>query len=222
VYTLPENETKARLSRTIRFGFAAFVSGFLVASLLGAAFWLGTRTVNQSSTSRPLASLSEAVLHATATHGGTNVAVATGPVSEDVDGIYILDYLTGNLQCWVYNPRLGQFGGKFETNVFQQLPASKNAEFLLVTGASNAVQASGNSRPAASNVYVVDTRSGAFAGYSFMWSRPMEVGGQFQKGNFGWIGGDYFRLPSGGASAKKAQVSPTKEAPTKEKAPATK
>jgi hypothetical protein len=168
-----------------------------------------------------LANLSEAVLHATATHGGTNVAVATGQVGDEAEGIFILDYLTGNLQCWVFYPRMQQFGAKFETNITQQLPATKNAEYLLVTGSSVANQTSGNARPAGCVVYVVDPKSGAFAGYTLPWNRSAEMSGQPQRGLMLFVGGDYFRAPVAGSSTKKANLAPAKEN-AKEKAPATK
>ena len=34
-------------------------------------------------------------VHATATHGQENFAIATGPIGTDVEAVYILDYLTG-------------------------------------------------------------------------------------------------------------------------------
>ncbi len=186
----------------------------LVASVASVAYQFGIQQPR-------LANLSDAVLHATATHGGTNVAVATGLVGEDAEGVFILDYLTGNLQCWVYSPRYGQFGGKFETNIGAQLPLTKNAEYLLVTGNSNTPSTSGNARPAPTICYVIDPKSGVFAGYTFPWNRSMELGGQVQKAPMICIGGDQFRQPAGGASAKKPLPTPTKDA-DKSKVPAAK
>lgn len=185
----------------------------LIASVASVAYHLGA---NQPR----LANLSEAVLHATATHGGTNVAVATGQVSEEAEGIFILDYVTGNLQCWVYYPRMQAFGAKFGTSINQQLPQTKNAEYLLVTGTSIAQQATSNARPAGCICYVVDTKSGMFAAYSLPWNRQAEISGQTQSGQLVFMGGDQFRLPIGGAPAKKLPT-PTKET-GKEKAPAAK
>jgi len=168
--------------------------------------------------SRGPANLQEAVLHATASHGGTTVAVATGRVSEESEGIFILDYLTGNLQCWVFYPRYQRFGAKFETNITQVLPATKNAEYLLVTGDSQTTQSSGNARPAGCLVYVVDVKSGMFAAYTLPWNRSAEAAGELQKGLMVSVGYDQYRVPVGGASAKKPPTPPAKE-PTKEKAP---
>ncbi len=184
-----------------------FLAGFSASSLLVAvaaiAYLMGVN-------SRGPSNLSEAVLHATATHGSTNVAVATGPVSEDAEGIFILDYLTGNLQCWVFYPRLQRFGGKFETNITAKLPGTKNAEYLLVTGSSNVTQATGQARPAGCVVYVVDTKSGLFAAYSLPWNRQAEMSGEPQKGVIAFLDGGQYRLAAGGSSTKKIPV-PTKE-----------
>ncbi len=163
--------------------------------------------------------LPQAILHATASHGSTNVAVATGQVGEDAEGIFILDYLTGNLQCWVFYPRFQRFGAKFETNITAQLPGTKNAEYLLVTGLSASTQASTNARPAGCLVYVVDSKSGMFAAYTLPWNRSAESAGEPQRGTLVCVGGDQYRTASGGVSGKKPTIPiPTKEI-GKEKAP---
>ena len=41
----------------------------------------------------------EVVLNATASHSGETFAMATGPIDSDVEGLFVLDYLTGELQC---------------------------------------------------------------------------------------------------------------------------
>jgi hypothetical protein len=188
----------------------------LMASVASIAYQFGARQPR-------LANFSDAVLHATASHGGTNVAIATGPVGDDAEGIFILDYLTGNLQCWVYYARFGQFGGKFETNIGAQLPLTKsaNAEYLLVTGNMTSPQSSGNARLAPTICYVVDPKLGMFAGYTFPWNRSMESGGQIQKAPMICIGGDQFRQVSGGMAAKKPVPTPSADG-DKAKTPAKK
>ncbi len=32
------------------------------------------------------------------------MAIATGPIDDDSEGVFFLDYLTGDLQCWFYYP----------------------------------------------------------------------------------------------------------------------
>jgi hypothetical protein len=142
-------------------------------------------------------------LKANSTHGGPNLAVATARISDETDGIFFLDYLTGNLQCWVYYARMGKFMAKFETNVTQQLPPSKNAEYLLVTGSTEVVAAASNARPAASVIYVVDVKAGAFAAYTVPWVRAAETSGQQQGGPLVFLDYGQFRNPLAGGAAKK-------------------
>ena len=55
-------------------------------------------------------------LHATATHGNDAFAIATGDIADGVEGVFFLDFLTGELQCRVINRRTGQLGGQFRQN----------------------------------------------------------------------------------------------------------
>ncbi len=194
----------------------ALLTGAVACGLLVAVACIA---FNYGASQRGPANISEAILHATASHGATNVAVATGQVGEDAEGIFILDFLTGNLQCWVFYPRYQRFGAKFETNINAQLPPTKNAEYLLVTGGSTTTQATGNARPAGCLVYVTDVKSGMFAAYTLPWNRSMESTGEPQQALMVCVGGDQYRVAAGGGtSAKKPVPTPTKET-GKEKAP---
>ena len=197
----------------------AFLAGSLACGLVVSVALIAYQF---GASQRGPANLAEAVLHATASHGGTNVAVATGPVSEDAEGIYILDYLTGNLGCWVFYPRYQRFGAMFETNINAQFLPTKNAEYLLVTGISSSTTTTGNGRPAGCLVYVTDVKSGMFAAYSLPWNRSMESAGEPQKGQMVCVGGDQYRAAIGGGKPKTPVPTPTKEAgkeAVKEKAP---
>jgi hypothetical protein len=115
------------------------------------------------------------VLAATGSHGGSNMAVCTGQVGETSEGFFALDFTTGDLKGWVFNPAKGNFG-LFMTNVQQQLgPISKNPEYLLVTGQAASAQLGGNMRTGCL-IYVVDLRSGVFAAYTAPWDRSIENG----------------------------------------------
>lgn len=112
-------------------------------------------------------------LHATATHGGKTMAMATGPIDEGTEGLFVLDFITGELQCSVLNPRTGQLGGMFKHNVVRDLgvEAGKQPEYLMVTGAANFRVTGGNVRPADSVVYIADGNTGRFAAYMLPWNR---------------------------------------------------
>lgn len=130
--------------------------------------------------------LPETLLHAVGTTSGETFAIATGAVDENAEGLFILDFLTGELQCWVPNYRTGRFYGRFNTNVAADLPVDrgKQPRYLLATGGINQRGATGNSRPAQTMVYVIDENTGNFASYSFMWNRTMASAGNSQEGQF--------------------------------------
>jgi hypothetical protein len=56
-------------------------------------------------------------VHAVATHGQENFAMCTAPMDTDVGGVYLLDFLTGDLKCAVLSEQTGKFNSLFEHNV---------------------------------------------------------------------------------------------------------
>ena len=121
------------------------------------------------------------------------MAVATGPISSDVEGIFFLDFLTGRLQCLVYYPRTGSFGARFAVDVAPHLGSSKNSKFLMVTGQSIVQSAASNVHPAASLVYVTDTTTGYFAAFAVPWNRSLETSTRPQAGAMSYVGGGQIR-----------------------------
>lgn len=178
--------------------------GIALALMLGAAFWVGRQStsnlVEQSSWNGiPRDRVPPEFLSATASHGGTNMAVCTALVGEDAEGFFSLDYLTGDLKGWVYYPRQGVFGGMFMTNVIPQLGQSKNPEYLLVSGGTAPARLGGNVRLAQSLIYVVDTRSGYFAAYTAPWDRSLEASaGAPQGGQMIFVSGGQIRESNAG------------------------
>ena len=182
----------------------------MVAAIAATCFYAGRLT----SPSKPATDETNAewtfpkeLLNATATHGGSNLAVCTGPLDEDAEGLFTLDYLTGELKGWVYYPRFARFGGFFVTNVQPFLGVSKNPEYLLVTGTSRVFGQASNVRPSQSQIYVVDTRSGYFAAFSVPWNGAMANSGAPQNGTFTFVDGGQIREPQGGA---KKPINPPK------------
>ena len=72
--------------------------------------------------------------HAVATDRLGDFAIATGPLDSDLEAIYFLDCLTGDLRAAVLNPYTWKFYSQFQTNVIEYLgvDASKNPRYLLV------------------------------------------------------------------------------------------
>lgn len=193
----------------------ALLSGVALTLLTGIAFYAGRQSANldfesdlKSSAINPSGfsrdQLPPEFLAATASHGGSNMAVSTGQVAENGEGFFALDFVTGDLKGWVFNPARGN-AGLFMTNVQSQLgPVSKNPEYLLVTGVAMSAQIGGNLRTGGSLVYVVDMRSGYFAAYSVPWDRAVENGSGNQMNSFLFVTGGQIRDSMAGGAKKPA------------------
>ena len=112
-----------------------------------------------------------AILRADAATSGRGLSLATGFVAREIDALFVLDHLTGNLQCWMLNPQTGQIGGIFKTNVNGDLGVTKagDVDFVMVTTRIRTAgrQREGNLRPGESLVYVGDGNTGKVVGYGF-------------------------------------------------------
>ncbi len=119
------------------------------------------------------AKFAELKLKASTAMGSETFAIATGIVDEEGEGVFFLDYITGDLNCFVMNPRIGKFSGWFTTNVSETLTPAKGKKpaYVISTGGWNPKGATSNFRPAGCVVYVADANSGQFAAYSFPWVR---------------------------------------------------
>lgn len=119
--------------------------------------------------------LLERQLHALATHGADSMALATGFIDEGVEGIFILDFITGDLTCQVLNSRFGTLGGVFKQNVVQDLGVEqgKQPKYLIVTGGLETRQNISNLRPAKSIVYVADSNTGRYVAYMLPWNQQL-------------------------------------------------
>ena len=73
---------------------------------------------------------------ATASHGNDSFAIATGFIDTSLEGVFFLDFLTGDIQVWVMNPRTGKFFAKFTGNVIADLGVKKNKKpaYVMTTG----------------------------------------------------------------------------------------
>jgi hypothetical protein len=120
--------------------------------------------------------LSDTPLHAVATDRIDTFAMATGPVSDDVEAVFFLDFLTGDLRAVV----LGRQGNGFTafytySDVFKDLGVNpnKNPRFLMVTGVADLRRGGGGMQPSRAIVYVAEVTSGKMAAYAIPWSAQM-------------------------------------------------
>lgn len=175
------NSHKPRSASGGLLGAAMITAAVCSCLAMGLGFWLGgTFNGNQSAQT----SLKEQVpeIFAAAATGTDTMAVATGPVSRDAEGVFFLDFITGDLQCLVYYPQTGGFGARYFTNVQQQLGGGKNNRYLLVTGSATQPPTAGTVRPGSSMVYVTDTTTGRFAAYAVPYDTTLERRRQAQIG----------------------------------------
>jgi hypothetical protein len=187
----------AGVALTVLLGFA-FLAGRQSTTISGLELPL-VSNVGNSTNEVPAARIHPEFLSATASHGGSNMAVCTAYIDEHAEGFFALDFTTGDLKAWVYYPKAGQFGGLFMTNVQAQLGSAKNPEYLLVSGSAASAPTGSNIRAAGSLIYVVDMRSGFFAAYSIPWDRSRENSLSEQWGPIVFMSGGKVREPSAGA-----------------------
>lgn len=119
--------------------------------------------------------LEELKLKAFSAHGSDTFAIATGPVDGNVDGVFCLDFLTGDLVGYVPSPRNGKFFAAFTTNVLKDLPVEqgKTTKYAMALGRINVVGTSSNIKAGASVIYVADCNTGIVASYSFPWNESL-------------------------------------------------
>jgi hypothetical protein len=155
-------------------------AGFVAGLALGGALALGVLLGQRSQPAVP--ALGPLQLKATATHGSDTFAIATGAIDEDVEGLFTLDYLTGDLQCFVINPRNGAVGGWFKTNVAAAFSGErgKKPAYLLTTGHITPTGGYGAGKPAGCLCYVADANTGEVAAFTFPWVKAATTAGQPQ------------------------------------------
>jgi hypothetical protein len=114
----------------------------------------------------------ESVLQASATESSDSMAIATGMIADGVEGLFVLDFVTGNLQVWVINPLSGAWGGLYTRNVAADLGTQqgKAPKYLMVTGQAAFRSNTSNVRPAQSILYIADSTSGQFIAYMLPWN----------------------------------------------------
>jgi hypothetical protein len=110
---------------------------------------------------------------------GKNLSMATGPVNEEIEGLFVLDHVNGDLNCTAISARWGKTVMLYKTNVFKDLGVTKEggADFVMTTGRIIVRQRSSKLVPAACIVYVGDSNSGKVVGYTFSYN-----GANYQKG----------------------------------------
>jgi hypothetical protein len=150
-------------------------------------------------------------LHATATDRSETFAIATGEVDYDMEAVYFLDFLTGELRAVVLGRMGNGFTGLFGINVATDLgiDPQKNSKYLMVTGKANMRQAGGSRmRPSGSVCYVAEVSSGKMGAYAIPWSTSMQAAGQTNIQPLVRIAATYFRNVTGSTPAATSTPAP--------------
>lgn len=114
-----------------------------------------------------------------------SMSMATGLVDGNVEGLFILDHVSGVLQCWVLSPKTGSVGGYYTANVGMDLAAggkAGSAEYMMVTGNFFFDGNTGNLAPGQSICYVGDANTGNVVGYGLVYNKQGIIRGIPQKG----------------------------------------
>ncbi len=137
-----------------------------------------------------------APLHATATDRVDNFAICTAAVDDNVEAVYFLDSLTGNLRAAVLAKQAPyRFNAFYERNVFQDLhiDPSKPPKFLVVSGRCDFRRTGGNQQISRGVVYVCDINSGMIAVYALPWNSQMYTSGKSFNGELIFVDATSFR-----------------------------
>ena len=146
----------------LHFGGVATVLAALVVGLALGGFWPQTP------------------LHATATDRSESCAIATGPLDTDIEAVFFLDFLTGDLRAAALDFKTGKFNAFYQYNVNADLgvDSSKPPKYEMVTGVLALRQVANRPTMGGTLVYVAETNGGKVAAYAVPWSRAMASAGR--------------------------------------------
>lgn len=111
--------------------------------------------------------------HAAAAAVEDSFAVCTTPVGDGMEGLFMLDFETGDVSGGVLNQNTAKFTVGYRYNVLKDLGFKagkvKNPKFLLVPGQVNLMGPQAN-KLAQSVLYVTDVSTGVTAAYGVPWT----------------------------------------------------
>lgn len=104
-------------------------------------------------------------------HGSTaasieGFSVCTAELEAGQEGIYYLDYQTGDLAAAFLHPRNGRFINLYKHNILKDFAEAKTPKFMLVSSSTPMINPQGNIRPSVGIVYVIEVTSGIACAYT--------------------------------------------------------
>ncbi len=171
---------------------AVTIAGVIVA--MGCGFFLGRSSKSSSAQQDELQSQYEEMkrnlplrLAADSASGGKTISMATGSVTPDADGLFILDHMTGKLQCWLMNSRTGKVGGIYVADLNIAMGLDKgDPDFVMTTGGFF-LRDGGNPKVANTICYVGEGKSGKVAGFSLVYDKAGIQQGVVQQGELNMV-----------------------------------
>lgn len=163
-------------------GLAVVVFVASAAGVMAGSYWNPLRSSGASGVDLPL------VLNADTASSGKSLSMATGliDVDDNVEGLFVLDRLSGNLQCWVMNRQTGGIAAIYNARPAQDMGLDKSGDidYVMTTGRINFQRRgrTGNFAPAGCVCYVGDGNSGKVLGYSVQYNRQAAIRGEAQSG----------------------------------------
>lgn len=129
-------------------------------------------------------------------HGSTaatveGFSICTAELEPGYEGIYYLDYQTGDLSAAFIHPRTYKFTNLYKYNILKDFADAKTPKFMMISGSSPMIYTQ-NLRPSNGIVYVVEVTSGIVCAYAAPYltnreSNPAATNGELKlvdKGKF--------------------------------------
>ena len=173
---MEKNRNWIRLSVAIS-GLAIVVFVASAVGVMAGSYLNPWRSVGSAGADLPL------VLNADTASSGKSLCMATGliDVDDNVEGLFVLDRLSGNLQCWVMNRQTGGIAAIYFARPAQDMDLDKTGDidYVMTTGRFNFQRRgrTGNFAPAGCVCYVGDGNSGKVIGYSVQYNRQAAIRG---------------------------------------------
>jgi hypothetical protein len=131
---------------------------------------------------------------AVATHGSDNFAIATGLINSEIEALYFLDFLTGDLRATIVNRRNASFSSFFEYNILGDFQGIGDPpRFLMVTGAADLPQGRAGTQIGKSLIYIAEATTGQVAAYVLPFNSTLHASGAPQTGTFVRVASGSFR-----------------------------
>jgi hypothetical protein len=164
----------------------AMMAGVTIVSLSAAGYFAGVSAANRTANEKfssdfpfPMPSTIDAV----GAVSSEKYSIATGVVSEEAEGFFVLDHNSGVVQCNVFYPRVGKFMASYTGNAGELVGAGgKGGAYLMVTGQADMTRGARPGTLAPTLLYVLNTASGNYGVFSVPFDRQAAAQGRPQQG----------------------------------------